>query len=202
MRKSKQLLVICLAIFISSYATANEFYRVSNVQKNDSLSMRKLPSAKSIELANIPYNTVAISGTGRKNNAGKSIWVEVYFDGQKGWVNKSYLTRTEGVSFKEKLFCVYTEPFYSIDVISGELILRDMSENETHFIVTDIHQSLNHTNEWVVSAKSSKDGNVIMFVQEGNCSDDMSDFIYSYKTIFHYGNKNLTLSGCGNRKKE
>ena len=85
-------------------------------------------------------------------------------------------------------------------MISGELILKDMSENETRFMVTDIHQSMNHNNQWVVSAKSGKDGNVIMFVQESDCSDDMSDHTYAYKTVFHYDSKRLTLSGCGNRK--
>lgn len=81
MRISKLILVICLALWISNTATANEFYRVSNVQKNDSLAMRKLPHAKSAELSKIPYNTQALYGTGQEKNTGKSIWAEVYFEG-------------------------------------------------------------------------------------------------------------------------
>lgn len=105
-----------------------------------------------------------------------------------------------GLSFKENLFCVFTEPFYSVDIKNGKLIFRDMSEKTIPFIVTKIQQSLNHTNIWVLNAKSSKDGNVMMFIQETNsCSDDMSDFTYKYNIVLHSESKNITLSGCGNR---
>ncbi len=105
-----------------------------------------------------------------------------------------------GLSFKENLYCVFTEPFYSVDIKNGKLFFRDMSEKTIPFIVTKIQQSLNHTNIWVLNAKSSKDGNVMMFIQETNsCSDDMSDFTYKYNIVFHSESKNITLSGCGNR---
>jgi uncharacterized membrane protein len=104
------------------------------------------------------------------------------------------------LSFKENLYCVFTEPFYSVDVKNGKLFFRDMAEKTIPFIVTKIHQSMNHTNRWVLTAKSGKDGNVIMFIQETNsCSDDMSDFTYKYNIVFHNENQNITLSGCGNR---
>jgi uncharacterized membrane protein len=105
-----------------------------------------------------------------------------------------------GLSFKENLFCIFTEPFYSVDIKNGELFFRDMSEKTIPFIVTKIQQSLNHSNIWVLNAKSGKDGNVTMFIQETNsCSDDMSDFTYKYNIVFHSESKNITLSGCGNR---
>jgi uncharacterized membrane protein len=108
-----------------------------------------------------------------------------------------------GLSFQENLFCVFTEPFYSVDVENGDLIFKDMSEKSIPFLVTKIQQSLNHTNTWVLKAKSSKDGNVMMFIQEtNNCSDDMSDFTYKYNIVFHSESKNITLSGCGNRIKK
>jgi uncharacterized membrane protein len=104
------------------------------------------------------------------------------------------------LSFKENLFCVFTEPFYSVDIKNGKLFFRDMSEKTIPFIVTKIQQSLNHTNIWVLNAKSSNDGNVMMFIQETNsCSDDMSDFTYKYNIVFYSESKNITLSGCGNR---
>ncbi len=105
-----------------------------------------------------------------------------------------------GLSFKENLFCVFTEPFYSVDIKNGKLFFRDVSEKTIPFVVTNIDQSLNHTNTWVLTAKSIKDGKVIMFIQETNsCSDDMSDFTYKYNIVFHYENQKITLSGCGNR---
>lgn len=105
-----------------------------------------------------------------------------------------------GLSFKENLFCVFTEPFYSVDIKNGKLFFRDMSEKTIPFVVTKIHQSMNHTNTWVLAAKSSKNGNAIMFIQETNrCSDDMSDFTYKYNIVFHNESQNITLSGCGNR---
>jgi uncharacterized membrane protein len=90
------------------------------------------------------------------------------------------------LSFKEILFCVFTEPYYSVDIKNGELLFRDMNEKTIPFIVTKIQQSSNHTNIWVLNAKSIKYGNVMMFIQETNsCSDDMSDFTYKYNIVFH-----------------
>jgi len=104
------------------------------------------------------------------------------------------------LSFKEDLYCAFTEPFYSVDVINGMLFFRDIAEKTIPFIVTKIHQSMNHTDRWVLTAKSSKDGDVMMFIQETNsCSDDMSDFTYKYNIVFHNEDQNITLSGCGNK---
>lgn len=108
-----------------------------------------------------------------------------------------------GLTFKENLFCIFTEPFYSVDVKNGKLFFRDMTEKTIPFIVTKIQQSLNHTNIWILTAKSRKDDNVIMFIRETNtCSDDMSDFTYKYNIVFHNESQNITLSGCGNRIKK
>jgi uncharacterized membrane protein len=105
-----------------------------------------------------------------------------------------------GLPFKENLFCTFTEPFYSVDVKNGKLFFKDMAEKTIPFIVKKIHRSLNHTNTWVLTAKSKKDGNAIMFIQETNrCSDDMSNFTYKYNIVFHNESQNITLSGCGNR---
>lgn len=108
--------------------------------------------------------------------------------------------KENGLTFKEDLFCVFTEPFYSVDIKDGELFLRDMSEKTIPFIVTSIDQSLNHTNTWVLTAKSKNNDNAVLFIQETNsCTDDMSDFTYKYNVVFHYKKEKITLSGCGNR---
>jgi uncharacterized membrane protein len=117
--------------------------------------------------------------------------------------NSTLCANENGLTFKENLYCTFTEPFYSVDIENGKLLFRDIYEKTIPFIVTKIQQSVNDTNTWVLKAESSKDGNVIMFIQETNsCSDGMSEFIYKYDVVFHSESKNMTFSGCAHRINE
>ena len=200
--KRKAILFFIGSVVLISYAytaDAYQFYKVVHVNKGDFLAMRQQPDTGSNEMARIPYNAEGIYSSGQIEKKGQSTWVAVIFGGQRGWVNNHYLGTANGVPFKEELSCVFTEPFYSIDTQAGILILKDMGNTATPFVITGVHPSANHTNAWVLNARSSKDGHAIMFIQKVKCSDDMSNLSYNYKIGFYYEEQNLTLTGCANQ---
>lgn len=189
-----------LVLFSSIGAFAKSFYDVANVKKNDTLTLREKPTYKSKKMGLIPHNYKFLVATGSQELIGKRVWLELNYNGVTGWVNSKYLKKSNGVSFKEELKCLGTEPFWSVDINKGELIFKDLGENATEFLVSNIDISDSHTNKWYLSASSISKGFIRAFLlQTGNCSDDMSDYKYKYQILFHDEKNNLTLSGCCNR---
>jgi hypothetical protein len=66
--------------------------KVINVDRNDTLSVRRGPSASTEKLGRIPSNTKGIgllSFEGRKN--GSDTWYQIWWNGSVGWVNGSFV---------------------------------------------------------------------------------------------------------------
>ncbi|MEE9351948.1 MAG: SH3 domain-containing protein [Thiotrichaceae bacterium] len=81
--------------FLSTQSVlANSSYSVKGVGQSDVLNMRKYPGAKSKIIAKIPSSGQAIKVTGKEVYKGKSTWAQVHWKGNRGWVNKRFITRS------------------------------------------------------------------------------------------------------------
>jgi hypothetical protein len=66
--------------------------KVINVERNDTLSVRKLPSMSSPRIGRIPANATGLGLLdleGRKN--GRDTWYRIWWNGKVGWVNGSFV---------------------------------------------------------------------------------------------------------------
>jgi len=105
----KQLLI--LIIFHSLLCAGAEYFKVVDVEKNDTLSVRKAPSSKSKKIAELmPYDTGLDFDECKMN--GRTRWCKVTFVGEDymmfergltnaGWVNRKYLDFADNLIYSD-----------------------------------------------------------------------------------------------------
>jgi len=194
------ILTALISVVVSNMSFGDVFYDVTNVQSGDTLTLRELPDFKSKKLSQIPHNQRFIIATGNQKKIKRNTWIELKYNEVVGWVNGRYLKKTQGASFTENLKCLGTEPYWSVDIKDGILVFRDLGNKASEYLVQEIDGSDNHNNKWYLSAISSKNSSIKIFLSLTNkCSDDMSDDKYKYQITLHEDQDKLTLNGCCNR---
>lgn len=91
-----KLLAVVLFGFSASVLAAGQ-YKVVKVESWDTLNMRSGPGVKNGVVTKLPYNASAITLTGGAQKVGRTQWVEVNWQGRRGWVSKSYLGPSQQV---------------------------------------------------------------------------------------------------------
>jgi len=78
-----------------AYANSNiVIYKVTKVSSRNKLQLRAWPSPKSRIKFSLPYNAVDLTDTGKEKMLGKTKWLEVKWQNNRGWVNARYLKKT------------------------------------------------------------------------------------------------------------
>ncbi len=72
--------------------SSNESYKIVNVANWDALNVRSGAGTEYRVINEIPANSDGIKVTGSERSSNGSTWVKISWNGQKGWVNKRYLT--------------------------------------------------------------------------------------------------------------
>ena len=75
--------------------TNNQSYKIINVANWDTLNIRSGAGTEYRVISEIPPNASGITLIGDEREVNGSTWVKILWDGQKGWVNKRYLTIAE-----------------------------------------------------------------------------------------------------------
>ncbi|RTZ64617.1 MAG: hypothetical protein DSZ29_05320 [Aquificaceae bacterium] len=91
------VLVTTLAFSAGAMQTAvayssNESYKIVNVANWDALNVRSGAGTEYRVINEIPANSNGIKIIDSTNSANGATWVKIKWNGQKGWVNKRYLT--------------------------------------------------------------------------------------------------------------
>ena len=196
---NKHKLIIFFLVLVN-VVYSKEFYDVYRVKKGDTLNLREKIGYNSKIIEKIPYDYKFIVTAGNKKKIGNSIWIELKYKNKIGWANSYYLKQSQGILFEENLFCLGTEPFWSIDIREGDLSFNDLGEEKSEFLITNINLSKNHTNKWEIIAESKKGKINAILMHTEKCSDDMSDDLYIYEILFSNKKEKLFLSGCCNKK--
>ena len=96
-----RLLLSCLLLFVLtaffSSVQASDQYKVIKVASWDTLNMRSGPGVKNGVITELPHNAVGVRLTGAAKQVGRTHWVEVNWQGKRGWVSKSYLGKQTAV---------------------------------------------------------------------------------------------------------
>jgi SH3-like domain-containing protein len=69
------------------------FFKVVNVEKGDTLSIRQSASSKSRKLGKILANESCVAYLNKIEDVGSHKWVKITYKGVQGWVNLHYLKR-------------------------------------------------------------------------------------------------------------
>ncbi len=90
-----RLLFLCILLFVltafSSSVQAAGQYKVIKVASWDTLNMRSGPGVKNGVVTKLPHNAVGVSLLAGTQKVGRTQWVEVSWQGKRGWVSKAYL---------------------------------------------------------------------------------------------------------------
>lgn len=95
-----RLFILCAFLFVLigfSMPVQAEQYKVIKVASWDSLNMRSGPGVKNGVVAKLPHNATAVRLVGGSQQVGRTHWVEVSWQGKRGWVSKAYLGRQVAV---------------------------------------------------------------------------------------------------------
>jgi hypothetical protein len=109
---SLTLLVGAPALACAQSAEGPDFWAVTGVRANDTLNMRMAPNADSEAIARIPHNARGLKNYGcpnevtfdqwksmtksQRDQAARSRWCQVEFQGRKGWVAGRFLREDGG----------------------------------------------------------------------------------------------------------
>jgi len=104
------------------------------VALRSSLTLPRFPGLLRGLLERIPVKYTVFKCDCQEEQVGESTWVQLQYLQYTGWVDKHYLVSSKVREFTT-LDCLGTEPFWSLDIKSGKVVLRDMDENETYLIM-------------------------------------------------------------------
>ena len=105
------------------------------------------------------------------------------------------LSATAGLA--SEYSCFGTEPFWGAKITKSELMVDDF-ENQSSEVITSKNTAIGVGEEYVFVVKTK---NKSMTVVTGECSDGMSDTIYSHHAVLDLGN-NKVFYGCCNVQKK
>ncbi len=88
------LITFDIALSVAHAKNTLTVYKVTKVQQNNRLHMRKWPGPKSHIKASLPFNARNITSTGKKKLVGRAKWIEIKWQDKRGWVNSRYLKKT------------------------------------------------------------------------------------------------------------
>jgi hypothetical protein len=90
--RSATLLVVALAAAPAAAQSTQEFFRVTEIRRGDSLSIRERPDADGAVVARIPANTRHVRGFGCTNETPSGhTWCRVKYGDAVGWARRRYL---------------------------------------------------------------------------------------------------------------
>lgn len=201
MIKILKIFFLAITFFYASIGRA-DYYEVINVEKNDALNLRVKPDSNAERVTvKIPHDAKHILFYGEQKKRKLSVWYKIRFNGADGWVNSRYLRKRKIKKPKllDKLACLGTEPSWILKRNMKTMRFSLYSDPKKEFVVKSIKTSINHGNQWMISAQNSSDNTLLdVAVTESNqCGDDMSDYIYRYDVKVSIGDNYLT--GCCNR---
>lgn len=213
----RSLLLSALILFLLPVAAqSQQSYSVTGVAMEDTLNMRAYaPRSGSVSsvpvVGRIPADGVNIRGTGNAVDTGGSVWLEIEYEGVRGWVNSRFLaeavpggaTPPPADGQIGKLSCGGTEPFWSMTIRRGRARFEDPNgfagTRVTRYTVSRWIKARGSLSDHVIYMRRDKGGRpgVATARYTGRCSDGMSDRNYGYEFMFHDGvDMENAWSGC------
>jgi len=183
------IFVLSVSIWLTGSAfpsQAADVFSVINVVKNDALNVRSAPSADAERLGTLAFNATSVTTTGQTRKTGRATWIEIEFDGAKGWVNAAYLSATptsqDSPLFREPLACSGTEPFWALQIEGTVGNFDSLAEGKSRINFVSSRAAHGVPIIWALKGKTAADkSSVFALLEETNqCSDGMSDLTYRY----------------------
>lgn len=199
------LAAMMCVVCCSGSAIAFETYAVTGVAADDNLIIREEPSDEGKpsdwrKLGDIPANAKSIFGTGRSKLVGGQRWREIMFGSILGWVNAKYISEvpSEVPLSQETLSCLGTEPFWSLTLspAGSEYERPDDPEIKTAKITVERTMPASGRRFPLLYRIADAEGRKYHATVSNKqwCTDDMSDYDYSFQVLLSSDNE--FLEGC------
>ncbi|WP_291006056.1 SH3 domain-containing protein [Hyphomicrobium sp.] len=157
-------LVFGLVLLAAAHGTAQEAVQqpliVRNVPSAHRLNLREWANPKTATLLEIPHNAAGLMPTGRTHQDGSDGWIEVIYQGKKGWVNSKYV----GPERAEPPAASTDSPFSSGDLLR----IADAAEDDKLNMRAEpsarsaiVHELPAHASGIVASGDSRRNGDVV-----------------------------------------
>ena len=210
MIRFNKLLFICL--FLVNYSACADvdqalqnthYLKVVNVAPDDTLNLRASASGKSDVVLQLPHNATRLIKLDQADG-----WYKLAHKNITGWAYDKYLAADsqspDVVSMlSEELFCIGTEPHWTLKSQKHQLQLKKYDDIETFILSAPGELQTQDSDTWVfhaISATSSDRNLQLNIRRDRQCSDEMSDDEYKY-SITVTNNQQETLTGCCNKNK-
>ena len=204
-----------VAVLMSAPAQAQpqlpEYYRVSGVAQNDTLTVRSGPSVESDKIGELPpdYGPIEISATNEDRT-----WGRMAYFGTDGWVSMRYLTGVDLPRLTETgehgsptgipvgLWCGGTEPFWSFTIDGQrEVTFHDLNDPQpTRIMLDEVVVAVGLMSHPVgMLGGDGTQSRVAATIRPGYCDDGMSDTTYAMTVDLWYGTDGrgpVFFSGC------
>lgn len=188
------------ALFLSSAATAQtlpQLYDVTGVEAGDALNIRATDSASAEVIGTLARDAQSVEVVAM-NDAGT--WGQVNTTEASGWVNLRYLAERgvhiDHYNLPDGLFCMGTEPFWSIQNTGGQLHYDtpDTPARDMEIWMAQDSGIGGDLRRMVQFAGISGSG--MAFIYPAACSDGMSDRSYGLSISLMTAPDAPMLSGC------
>ncbi len=167
---STLLLLTLLAAGPQIAASPGAPYRVSGVERWDTLIVRSKPSVKGTIRGALPPDAEDVSVL-KLGPDGR--WAYVRYHDLTGWVSASYLKPVAEVSAPTKgLVCAGTEPFWSF-TLAGTETRWQSPEGDLAAPLTGPVAASNRTSGWLLTGDGEV--RVAVITEDPSCSDGMSE---------------------------
>jgi uncharacterized membrane protein len=181
-------------------------YRVVNVATDDTLNVREHPSKSAPAIGSLLPTTTGIIVTGISQSVEGATWWQVLHgaaEGSTGWVNAQFLARDDASGEPESDFnlrCVGTEPFWSLDLTTGQAIFLGPEGLSIKWRASHWRQAAGFGpgHRFAIelgSAEHSHEGWAAVSRAQQFCTDGMSDFEYPYDVIITIPRGDI-MGGC------
>lgn len=189
------LLSLCLATPLAAQDSFPWLHDVVNVAADDTLNVREGPSSKTPVVGELAYDAAGIEVLREENG-----WGLVNVDERAGWAYMRYLTpRAEGgLANAQHLDCFGTEPFWGLDVTSGQTARLTSPENMEGeaFSIGLLGRLYAPAMKYAVQGTGDAH-DLSLMVMPAYCDDGMSDREYALDaTVFLSGAESRAYSGC------
>ena len=181
-------------------------YQVVEVGADDHLNVREHPGVDARVLGSLPPDAGNVVVTGSVMDVGGADWWEIVFAGAdrgSGWVNGRFL---QPVDEEERdsdypLLCSGTEPFWSLELESGQAVYSGMDEKTLQMSAGPWVMARGLTGRFAVELRREAQlGYASVWRERAYCSDGMSDIRYPFGTILIRPDGEV-MAGCCRRSR-
>lgn len=179
---------VCLALLIQTAPALSEpgYWRVTGVAADDTLNVRKQPSASSADIGDLSPDATGIEVI---NTDASGDWGRIVWEDGNGWIAMRFLIADPqpgigGTALPQGLLCNGTEPFWSVRLSGGGAVYSGIDGDAVALTLSGALTAEARGPFPVVVSHGAASAASMSIIEPAECSDGMSDRVYPWRVLF------------------